>query len=214
MPKRKTREEKKTETREAVVAAAARLFAERGFHATSVEAITEEAGFSRGAFYSNFERKEDLLLVLLEDHVVPTGQVIDRLDERIGEVMSRAGRASAISHSELVGPGRGWSLLFLELWVCAARDESVRARLHQTLERIKEATTAELTETFRRRGVEPRFTPSELASALLVIEYGWIFSDLADPDGASDRAVLAEVLAEVRRGWPIEHGREIQAVAQ
>ena len=49
--KRKTQAERREETREQVLAAAARVFASRGFHGTSLEAIAEEAGFSRGAVY-------------------------------------------------------------------------------------------------------------------------------------------------------------------
>src|SRR5215207_1814132 len=64
--KRKTQAERRDETREQVVAAAARVFARRGFHATSLEAIAEEAGFSRGAVYYNFADKEELFLELLD----------------------------------------------------------------------------------------------------------------------------------------------------
>ena len=42
------------------------MFAQRGFHATSLDAIAEEAGFSRGAVYYNFADKEELFLELLD----------------------------------------------------------------------------------------------------------------------------------------------------
>jgi AcrR family transcriptional regulator len=64
--KRKTQAERREETREQVLAAAARMFAQRGFHATSLDAIAEEAGFSRGAVYYNFADKEELFLELLD----------------------------------------------------------------------------------------------------------------------------------------------------
>ena len=64
--KRKTQAEKREETREQVLAAAAGVFAKHGFHATSLEAIAEEAGFSRGAVYYNFADKEKLFLELLD----------------------------------------------------------------------------------------------------------------------------------------------------
>src|SRR5690625_4495962 len=44
--------------------AAYELFAENGVHATSIEAIAEAAGFTRGAFYSNFESKSELFFAL------------------------------------------------------------------------------------------------------------------------------------------------------
>ena len=64
--KRLTQAERREQTREQVLDAAARVFAKRGFHATSLDAIAEEAGFSRGAVYYNFADKEELFLELLD----------------------------------------------------------------------------------------------------------------------------------------------------
>lgn len=51
-------------TREKLLDAAAQVFAEEGLDAASVEAICERAGFTRGAFYSNFDSKDELFLEL------------------------------------------------------------------------------------------------------------------------------------------------------
>src|SRR5688500_4042105 len=64
--KRMTQAERREETREQVLAAAARVFAKRGFHGTSLNAIAEEAGYSRGAVYYNLADKEELFLDLLD----------------------------------------------------------------------------------------------------------------------------------------------------
>ena len=58
--KRLTREESKDVTRMRLVEAAERLFIRKGFDEASVEDISETAGYSRGAFYSNFENKEQV----------------------------------------------------------------------------------------------------------------------------------------------------------
>ncbi|GAA1915927.1 TetR/AcrR family transcriptional regulator [Microbacterium aoyamense] len=52
-------------TRQKLLDAAAQVFAEVGLDAASVEAICEAAGFTRGAFYSNFETKDELFLELV-----------------------------------------------------------------------------------------------------------------------------------------------------
>lgn len=52
-------------TRQRLMAAAESVIAEKGFAAASVEEICERAGFTRGAFYSNFDTKDDLALALL-----------------------------------------------------------------------------------------------------------------------------------------------------
>ena len=66
---RLTREAKKAETRRRLLEAAAEVFIRRGFQGASVEEICEEAGFTRGAFYSNFRSKEQLFAELLQDRV-------------------------------------------------------------------------------------------------------------------------------------------------
>jgi AcrR family transcriptional regulator len=53
-------------TRARLIAAASEVFAESGFDGASVEAICERAGFTRGAFYSNFASKEELFFGLVQ----------------------------------------------------------------------------------------------------------------------------------------------------
>src|ERR1700726_1348638 len=56
-------------TREKLYEAAARGFEEQGIGGASIETIAAAAGFSRGAFYSNFKSKDELIIAMLEDHV-------------------------------------------------------------------------------------------------------------------------------------------------
>ena len=62
MSKRLSRNERKAQTRAELIDAAARVFARRGYHGTTVDDVAEEAGFTKGAFYSNFESKEDVFV--------------------------------------------------------------------------------------------------------------------------------------------------------
>src|ERR1700743_319510 len=57
------------DTREKLFEAAAKVFEEQGINGASIEPITPAAGFSRGAFYSNFDSKDELIIAMLEDHV-------------------------------------------------------------------------------------------------------------------------------------------------
>src|SRR4051812_29687054 len=63
---RLTRAEQRERTRDALLDAAGRVFVERGFSGASVEAIAAEAGYTRGAFYSNFASKDELFAELLQ----------------------------------------------------------------------------------------------------------------------------------------------------
>ena len=57
------------ETRDKLFEAAARVFEEQGIGGASVEAVAAAAGFTRGAFYSNFKSMDELIIAMLEDHV-------------------------------------------------------------------------------------------------------------------------------------------------
>src|SRR5947208_15460571 len=64
-----TPERRRQMTREALVAAAAEVFAKKGFYGASLEEIAEAAGFTRGAIYSNFGSKDELLLAVLDHYL-------------------------------------------------------------------------------------------------------------------------------------------------
>ena len=69
-------------TRDRVLEAASEVFAERGFHGATVEDICERAGFTRGAFYSNFSSKDDLVLELSRRHAEDLVDRIRRASKR------------------------------------------------------------------------------------------------------------------------------------
>jgi AcrR family transcriptional regulator len=82
--KRRTQAERSTATRGALVAAARRLFAERGYAAVGTPEVAAAAGVTRGALYHQFADKADLFLAVYE-------QVEQEVTERIGELVVAAG---------------------------------------------------------------------------------------------------------------------------
>src|SRR5918992_6091674 len=119
MRTRRVRRRPRAQTRQELLEAAARVFARRGFHGASVEAVSEEAGYSTGALYSNFGGKEDLFLALWEER-------IDRRRRELREVIARSGGPSAglgpaaANVVEQMGRERDWFLLYLEFLLHAA----------------------------------------------------------------------------------------------
>jgi AcrR family transcriptional regulator len=63
---RRTQAERAEATRSALIAAARRLFAERGYHACGTEEIVREAGVTRGALYHHFAGKRELMGTVYE----------------------------------------------------------------------------------------------------------------------------------------------------
>src|SRR6266487_4283039 len=81
--RRLRRDEQRQLTRSQLLDAAERVFARDGFRGASIHAIAAEAGYSHGAIYSNFNGKEDLFLVLVEE----------RIDARLARVYQAADEA-------------------------------------------------------------------------------------------------------------------------
>ena len=141
--KRKTQAEKREETREQVLAAAARVFAKHGFHATSLDAIAEEAGFSRGAVYYNFADKEELFLELLDKRCAERGQDLRAVFGDVGEgdvaATSRQAQIAAEHALDAMTGDPEWRALYLEFLAHAARDAAFRRRFSKRTEEMRAA---------------------------------------------------------------------------
>jgi len=117
---RLTREQSQAITREKILRAAGDVVAREGYDGASVDRIAEAAGFSKGAFYSNFASKEDVLDHLLEGH---TGSDVDDLSELLAgvddahEVIEIMARWSDSRAAELK-----WGLIAIEFLRRARRD--------------------------------------------------------------------------------------------
>ena len=77
MQVRKTQEERRTETRRALVAAARRLFAEKGYAVTGTPELVAAAGVTRGALYHHFADKEALFAAVVEEEHVLVAMAIN-----------------------------------------------------------------------------------------------------------------------------------------
>src|SRR5690348_8704901 len=130
------RDARKAQTRARLLHAAARVYARRGFDGATLDEVAAEAGFTKGAVYSHFGSKENLLLALSDEQrtaQLSEQQVLfDR--ERPGWERPLAGTARwmEILHEE---PDR--FRLFVELWVRAQRDERLRGTLADGVEDLR-----------------------------------------------------------------------------
>lgn len=120
-----TRQERRRQTRTALLAAAERLWGERGIHGASLDDIAAAAGLTKGAVYSNFSGKTDLLLALLDHWTAYLDGTEVQAELRdpsvpIDERYERAGRA----YARCLGgeAARPLTLLLMEFWLYGMRD--------------------------------------------------------------------------------------------
>ena len=141
--KRKTQAEKRDETREQILAAASRVIADRGFHAASLDAIAEEAGFSRGAVYYNFADKEELFLELLDRRCAERAQDLrevfaDTPEDDVEATSRQAQLAAQHALAAMTGDAE-WRALYLEFLAHAARDAAFRRRFAKRSDEMRSA---------------------------------------------------------------------------
>ena len=121
----RTQEERRAETRGLLLDAAADLFAHKGFHATSAEAVAAAAGRTSGALYDHFGGKDGLLVALVERWVEET--VVD-FAAAIHNERDLDGRLGALWRGVLRRDnetGDAWLLLEFELWLHAVRQPAM-----------------------------------------------------------------------------------------
>jgi AcrR family transcriptional regulator len=181
-----TRSERKARTRAELVDAAERLFRRDGFHATSVDAIADEAGYTKGAVYSNFGGKEDLFFAVYERHVARRAAAIDASIERSSSAAEalRTGMRDAAR-----GTDDGWMAVFFEFWAHVLRHPEHRARF-AGLHRQALAPFVRGVETLsRERGIEPPLSPDLLATAQLALGNGLQLERLTRPEDIDVEAI-------------------------
>ena len=176
-PRRLTRAESQAQTRAALLEAGARVFVERGFAGASVEAIAAAAGYTRGAFYSNFGSKEELFAELLQDRVYSRYRgMIRRSAEGAPSSLREVGEQLAEIQSG--SDGRWLFRLWLELLAHAGRDERFRAIAagfwSDTRERM-----ARLIETAYGEATPPA-EPARLATAMIALDIGLALQHFVD----------------------------------
>jgi AcrR family transcriptional regulator len=188
------------ETRERLFQAAAQVFEDRGIGAASIDAIAAAAGFTRGAFYSNFASKDELIVAMLEDHA-------DRSVQHFRDLLARHRKASdfvtALAKAERSQQdplGRA-PLLHMELILFVARAERRLPELRERL-RARRALAAEIVSAINQE-TEGKIDPSWAGSMLLALEDGYRLHRLIDPHGTpADSFVRA--IAELQRLMGVE----------
>lgn len=194
MPTVISRKEAQERTRERLLAAAAKVFARRGYHRATVDEIASEAGFTIGALYSNFAGKEELFLALADRQV----------EERVAEVGAIAAAAEGDGPSEnaaeqfraFLERDPEWPLLFYEFWSLSVRNPELQGELARRRDAIRDALAEALERIAKRHGFELRFPAPVLATAIAASLNGLAFERAADPKALPDE-VFAEFVTAV-----------------
>lgn len=205
--RRQSRVEKQAATRAALLKSAADVFERRGYASASVEEITERAGFSRGAFYSNFDTKDELFVALIESRI--EGSLSDIAAAfAAGDTAADRIRSGGEFLDALVAKDRQWCLLYLDFWSRAVRDAKLRRRFAAQYDAWRSGISGMIEGQTRELGIALDASPVELASALIALFEGYVLQRLIDP-GAFEEGFFTRLLLRffARFGVDVDGGR-------
>ncbi|MFD5247609.1 TetR/AcrR family transcriptional regulator [Amycolatopsis sp. NPDC058340] len=197
--KRLTREESREQTRQRLLAAAAELFSERGVNGTSVEQIAERAGFTRGAFYGNFDGKHELVVELLRRRTQREAEEVAALRDGVGsfaEMMDRLRAWNAERAEHLAG----WLTLRTELALYALRNPDARPLVGEGEKSTRSLLETSILTELAARGAEPPADPAFLALILHALEDGLLLQRFLSPEGTGDEDVV-DAVQLLMRSW-------------
>jgi AcrR family transcriptional regulator len=179
--------------------ASERVFARRGYRGASLDEIAAEAGYSKGAVYSNFASKEDLFLALLDAHV---GGPDGSRPAEWGLVAADGSPSAALT--ALATPtdpaAWEWGMLTMEFFLYAAREPAVRERLAAVLEQQRLSLASTIEAAWPQLASAP-LGPRDIASVVMALSTGLGVQVVLDPK-AIDAGLFPRVLDALVRTDP------------
>ncbi len=177
--KRLTRADSRDQTTQRLLDAAQKLIAKKGLSAASVEDIAAAAGYTRGAFYSNFKSKGDLFIELLRrDHEETHAELaalrsdalpLDLIQQRTREIYGRLYRDNESFMN--------WT----EARLLAARDTKFRSKLNALFAEKRGQIAEFINYFYQRAGVAAPVPEGAMAMGFIALVEGVKLSMLSSP---------------------------------
>jgi len=182
-----SRQQARTEaTRRKLLAAAENVIARVGYEAARLEDIATVAGYTRGAFYANFESKEDIFFALLEEWIK---EKLESITSLLARYETREERASALRRYYVeMAHDRRLVLFSLEYKLFAVRHPGAYARIRARQDRLKKCGAEILgmvSDSPRRLGLSNRAASTGLGA----LSHALLLERLVNPQSVSDKEV-------------------------
>lgn len=199
-----TQERRRQQTRDHLLAAAAQVFAERGFHGATLDEVARVAGFTKGAVYSNFKNKDDLFLALFRaNYEREMAQVVATLESSTVPAVERLSDFVALVQKESHQAPNS-ALLYLEFWLYAARNPEGRAQLAAIDDEAVQSLADLLRAERANEGIEPLGDPERVARVIETLFRGIGLLRVIQPDVVDDE-LLTVAIEFIARGLEANH---------
>ena len=170
-------------TRNTLIAAAAEVFARKGFEGASLEEIADTAGFTRGAIYKTFGNKEELFFAVSDQDFATKLQAFSDKIAQSGDELAEPAALAAMWRESIAG-NQADIALNMEVRLYAMRNPDVTARFAEHQRATRRALAQFIVDTATRMGLSPNLPPTTLAGILEAASWGISESTAVDPDDA------------------------------
>lgn len=181
----------RSETRRRVLDAAFEVFGERGIAASSLTEVAARAGLTKGAVYSNFDSKDELVLALMEEHAGHRIQAsLDAVEA--ADSADLFGELAAVLVREMRADAT-WHRLLAEYFAMAQHDAARRQALQQRRREVRTTIARAVERVAEELDLDLPMPAADFALVLLALSNGLGVESSIDPDGVPDD-LLARVL--------------------
>lgn len=178
----RTRRPTREETRTRLLDAAAEVFVARGIAAASVEDIAEAAGFSRGAFYSNFADKDALVLALLQRASDEAIAEIEDLLELHPDPDDYIRATQELMMSPARRNGHHHPVLSVELMLYSLRNPAARPLLKERIDRAEASIWRVVERNADALGLAAADNRRAVAAMIVAMDDGFALHAIVDPE--------------------------------
>ncbi|POX42565.1 TetR family transcriptional regulator [Streptomyces sp. Ru73] len=193
-PKRVTR--RRAQTRQRLLDAALAVFAEEGFGRSTVDQVCERAGYTRGAFYSNFTSLDELFLAMWEQRSAAMLADLREALDRLGTLETVSPDEALTAVLDAVPVDDAWYRVTAEFTAHALRNPSLR-RVMAAREQAIHDTLLPIVEAALARGGRRVTDRTGLGHALVAVHDGTTVQCLVEPDDEAVRRRRHELFRHV-----------------
>lgn len=172
----------RSETRRRVLDAAFAVFSEGGIAAGSLNEVADRAGLTKGAIYSSFASKDDLVLALMEEHAA--GRIDAALAGFTGAGDTRLGLTElAAALVRGMREDAAWHRLLAEYFASTAHDADRREALRRRRREVRDVVARVVARVTEGLHVDLPLAPQEMATVFLALSNGLAVEADIDPEG-------------------------------
>ena len=173
-PERRSRRESQDATRASLLEAALQIISGGGVAAASIRGICQRAGFTQGAFYSNFDSIDDLLLALVDRHIQTLARELHAILDETRDLPLDGAMQRLAAHLSRLARDPTLSLMLVELHLHARRNPAFALAFEPVRHRHRAAFADIAAALFDAHGLQPQIAADHLASVLMSLWSGAI----------------------------------------